>query len=78
VRAGFFYETKPWKLTERQLNGYGFTSGLSFPVSNYMSRLNLGLGWERMGTTATGKESVYTVSVGMSIHDRWFQKRVYD
>jgi hypothetical protein len=78
VRAGFFYETKPWKLTEQQLAGYGVTGGLSFPLSNYMSRINLGFGWEKMGTTVTGKESVYTVSVGMSLHDRWFQKKSYD
>lgn len=78
VRAGGFYETQPWDITSSQFVGHGITGGLSFPLTNYFSRLNVGFEWKKRGTAVSGRESSYSVSVGFTLHDKWFQKRVYE
>jgi len=78
VRAGGFYETLPPDMATAQVASYGVTGGLSFPMTNYFSRLNVGFEWKKKGTAVNGIESGYSVSLGFTLHDKWFQKRVYE
>lgn len=76
-RAGVRYEKTGMVLNNKEVNNFGITFGLGLPLGGNFSNLNLGFELGRRGTTAAGlvEESYLKVNLGLSLNDKWFQKR---
>jgi len=84
-RLGVYYGNDYFYLQNTQLNYWGATIGLSFPLlkerlSTQYARINTALDIGRRGTTQNGlaREFFVKFSVGISFNDIWFTKRKYD
>lgn len=78
-RAGFHYDQTYFKIYGTSINKYGVTLGVGLPIPRAMTSLNFAVEFGKMGTTKNNliEESYFNISVGISIHDRWFVKRRY-
>ena len=79
-RLGAQYHQSYLQLRETQLNKFGISFGLGFPVPKSASKIDLGVELGQMGTTDNKlvKERYIKLTVGLSIFERWFVKRKYD
>ena len=79
-RVGGFGGTSELVTESGQLNEWGVTAGLGFPVRKAGSLLNLGFEFKNRGTISSSQfnEKYYTFSLGLIINDRWFIKRKFD
>lgn len=78
-RAGFCYEQTYFNIYGTSINKYGVSFGVGLPVPRAMTMINLAFELGKMGTTEHGlvAESYFNISLGLSLHDRWFAKRRY-
>lgn len=78
-RAGFHYDQTFFNIYGTSINKYGVTLGLGLPIPRAMTTLNVALELGKMGTTRNNliEESYFNISLGVSLHDRWFVKRRY-
>lgn len=78
-RAGFHYDQTYFNIYGTSINKYGFTFGVGLPVPRAMTMVNVALEFGKMGTTKNNlvEESYFNISLGLSLHDRWFVKRRY-
>ena len=78
-RAGFHYDQTFFNIYGTSINKYGVTFGLGLPIPRAMTSLNLAVEFGKMGTVKNNliKESYFNISLGISLHDRWFVKRRY-
>ncbi|MGB5821411.1 MAG: hypothetical protein WBG90_18140 [Saonia sp.] len=76
-RAGVRYEQTGMMINDKEINNFGITFGLGLPLGGSFSNINLGFELGRRGTTAADliEESYFNVNIGLSLNDRWFQKR---
>lgn len=82
-RAGLRYEQTGLIVNDKEINNFGITFGFGLPMNGVtggptsFSNLNIGFELGRRGTTDAGliEESYFQVNVGLSLNDRWFQKR---
>jgi long-subunit fatty acid transport protein len=76
-RAGLRYDQTGLMLNGKEIENFGITFGLGLPLGGAFSNLNLGFELGRRGTTAAGliEESYFKFGIGLSLNDRWFQKR---
>ncbi|WP_430968558.1 hypothetical protein [Spongiimicrobium sp. 2-473A-2-J] len=76
-RAGVRYEKTGMVLNNKEVNNFGITFGLGLPLGGNFSNLNIGFELGRRGTTAADlvEESYLKVNLGLSLNDKWFQKR---
>ncbi|MEN8788647.1 MAG: hypothetical protein ABF293_04655 [Flavobacteriaceae bacterium] len=76
-RAGLRYDKTGLVLNGKEIENFGITFGLGLPLGGAFSNLNLGFELGRRGTTAAGliEESYLKIGIGLSLNDRWFQKR---
>ncbi len=76
-RAGMRYDMTGIVVNEKDIDNFGITFGLGLPLGGSFSNLNLGFEWGKRGTTAADliEEKYFKVTVGLSLNDRWFQKR---
>lgn len=76
-RAGLRYDMTGIVVNEKEINNLGITFGLGLPLGGSFSNLNIGLEWGKRGTTAADliEEKYFKVNLGLSLNDRWFQKR---
>ena len=76
-RAGLRYDKTGLVINGKEINNFGITFGLGLPLGGSFSNLNLGFELGRRGTTAANliEESYFKMSIGISLNDRWFQKR---
>lgn len=81
-RAGLRYDKSGLEVNNKEINNFGITFGVGLPLSGatfdtYFSNLNLGFELGRRGTTDANliEESYLKINVGLSLNDRWFQKR---
>ncbi|MGB5238007.1 MAG: hypothetical protein WBM43_10780 [Flavobacteriaceae bacterium] len=76
-RAGLRYDKTGLVLNGKEIENFGITFGLGLPLGGAFSNLNLGFELGRRGTTAAGliEESYLKFGIGLSLNDRWFQKR---
>jgi len=79
-RAGVRMERSGMVVNDVDINNFGITFGLGLPLGRSFSNLNLGFELGRRGTTRANlvEESYFKINVGLSLNDRWFQKRKID
>jgi len=76
-RAGLRMDKTGMVVNDVDINNFGITFGLGLPLGRSFSNLNLGFEAGRRGTTRANliEESYFKINVGLSLNDRWFQKR---
>jgi hypothetical protein len=82
-RFGTRYSTSYITVNNEVLNEYGIAFGVKLPLrrsGTSIPGVNLGIEYGSRGKTGNGsiKETFYNFNVGITINDRWFQKRKYD
>ena len=79
-KAGLRYENTGLVINNKTITDAAFTLGLSLPLKNTFSSLNLSFERGSRGTTANNlvRENYNLFSVGLSFNDRWFVKRKYN
>lgn len=80
-RGGFRYENTGLVINDRSINEQAFSFGLGLPVSGTLfSNINLGFEFGKRGTKNVGlvQENFGNLMIGLSLNDKWFQKRKYD
>ncbi len=78
-RAGFHYDRTYLNIYGQSIDKFGFTLGLGVPFPRSLTSFNVALEFGKMGTIEHNliRENYFSISIGMSIHDRWFVKRRY-
>ncbi|WP_424002816.1 hypothetical protein [Maribacter sp. IgM3_T14_3] len=76
-RAGLRLDKTGMLVNDVDINNFGITFGLGLPLGRSFSNLNLGFEFGKKGTTRANliEESYFKFNVGISLNDRWFQKR---
>ncbi len=76
-RAGMYYYQTPLRLAGVAINEIGITAGVSIPVSNEFSRLDINLEYAVRGTTAQNliRENIFRLRFALNAGELWFQKR---
>ncbi|MEX0316016.1 MAG: hypothetical protein AB3N18_17690 [Allomuricauda sp.] len=76
-RAGVRYDKTGLQVNGKEINDFGITFGLGLPLGYSLSNVNVGFELGRRGTTDANliEESYLKVNIGLSLNDRWFQKR---
>ncbi|MGB5320180.1 hypothetical protein [Eudoraea sp.] len=76
-RFGGRYENTGMIINGKEINDYGITFGLGFPLGSGFDNINLGLTYGIRGTATANlvEESYFKVNIGLSFNDKWFQKR---
>ncbi len=80
LRLGGYYTQTFLQLKSTQLNDYGVTFGVGFPIARKSSMLNIAFEIGERGTTANDliKEQYVNLRMGFTFNDKWFLKRKYD
>lgn len=78
-RAGLKYDKTGLMVKSESINDIGFTLGLGLPITGSFSNINFGFEMGKRGTTSSGliQENYANFSVGLSLNDRWFEKRKF-
>ena len=78
-RLGGFYEQTFLTINGTSINKIGVTLGMTLPVPKTMSKVNVGLEIGNCGTKSANliQERYINLTVGVSILERWFVKRMY-
>ena len=76
-RTGFFYNNSYIILKEKQINNYGITFGLGFPIANQRTSLNVSYTYGKRGTTNNNliEENYSIIGINLTLYDFWFYKR---
>lgn len=76
-RAGLRYDKTGIKINGKEIDNFGITFGVGLPLGRAFSNMNIGFELGRRGTSAAGllEENYLKVGIGLSLNDRWFQKR---
>jgi hypothetical protein len=84
-RVGVNYSKTNLNLRGNQLDAFGITFGLGFPLRSVAIRgsrsmVNIGCEIGRRGTTENGliREDYVNIYFGISIYETWFFKRRYN
>ncbi|MXN92215.1 hypothetical protein GR160_13380 [Flavobacterium sp. Sd200] len=81
-RAGLKYEKTGLVIAGQDINDYGVSLGLGFPLSGTIggSNINVGAEFGKRGTTNANlvQENYVNLFIGISLNDRWFVKRRYE
>ncbi|MDT0689387.1 hypothetical protein RM549_06295 [Salegentibacter sp. F188] len=79
-RAGFRYEETGLHLNNESIDEFGISFGVGLPVGAQFSNLNLGIEYGQRGTTDSGliQENYFKVSIGLSLNDKWFERRRFN
>ena len=78
-RAGLRYENTGLLINNKAINDMGMTAGFGLPIIGVFSNINIGLEYGKRGTTLSNlvQENYTNISIGLSLNDKWFQKRRY-
>ena len=81
-RAGVRFEETGLQLNGEDITEFGISFGMGIPVgqTSAFSNANIGFEYGQRGKTTSGliKENFFSVSLGLSLNDKWFQKRKYN
>ena len=79
-RAGVRYDETGLAVDGHDINEFGISFGVGFPVGRLFSNINLGVEIGKRGTTDFGliQENFINTFLSFSLNDRWFEKRLYD
>lgn len=76
-RAGFNLNQSYVVLNDTRIMEYGGSIGFGFPIRRLTTAMNLGFHAGVSGTTENGlvRETYFKISLGVSLSERWFEKR---
>ncbi|MDP5229799.1 MAG: hypothetical protein NWQ38_05355 [Cellulophaga sp.] len=76
-RAGFRYADTGMIINNETINDFGITFGTELPLKGGYSNLNLGFEFGKRGTIDSGliQENYFKFNIGLSLNDKWFNKR---
>ncbi len=79
-RGGFRFEQTGININGEDINEFGISFGLGLGLGRTFSNVNLGFEYGNRGTENSGlvKESFFNIFIGLSLNDKWFEKRLYD
>ncbi len=79
-RIGARYEQSYLKVNGNQIDEFGISFGVSFPMKKSKTALDLGFEVGRRGTLKNNliQENFFNVNFGISIQENWFYKRKYN
>ena len=80
-RFGLYYREDPRTITSQDLNTYGISLGLGFPLAfqRKLSHLNIGFEYGSRGTVEVLRERFIKMSIGFTFNDdEWFLKRKFN
>ncbi|MCR5519648.1 MAG: hypothetical protein K6F21_04895 [Bacteroidales bacterium] len=79
-RAGAYYNNEYYKVAGSEINNFGITLGATLPVFRWYNGLSIAVDLGQRGTTDSSliRERYARISVGLNLHDIWFQKRRYE
>lgn len=79
-RGGLKYEKTGLMVNSKSINDVGFSLGIGFPVTGSFSNVNLGFELGKKGTTTASlvQENYANFSLGLSLNDKWFEKRKFN
>lgn len=79
-RGGFRFENTGLVINNQAIEDAAATLGLGLPLRGAFSNINVGVEVGNRGTQKGGlvREHYMNFSVGLSLNDRWFQKRKYN
>lgn len=79
-RGGFKYEQTGLVINSESINDIGLTLGLGLPLKGTFSNINVGFELGQKGTTKANliQENYANISVGMSLNDKWFERRKFN
>lgn len=79
-RAGMHYDKLGLEINGTDINEFGISFGLGLPLPREYSTLDIGfeVGSRGQVSATTIKENYISVSVGLSLGQKWFKKRKYD
>jgi hypothetical protein len=68
-------------LNNEHITEFGISFGMGLPIGSRsgFSNANIGLEYGQRGTTNNGliQESFFSLSIGLSLNDKWFTPRKY-
>jgi hypothetical protein len=80
-RGGMRYEETGLVLNNEHITEFGISFGMGLPIGSRsgFSNANIGLEYGQRGTTNNGliQESFFSLSIGLSLNDKWFTPRKY-
>jgi hypothetical protein len=80
-RGGMRYEQTGLILENESITEFGMSFGMGLPIGTRFgfSNANIGLEFGQRGTTSGGliKENFFSLSIGLSLNDKWFTPRKY-
>ena len=76
-RGGLRYENTGLIINSTSIKDYAVTAGVGLPLMGVFSDINIGLEYGQRGTTSSNlvQENYTNISIGLSLNDKWFQKR---
>lgn len=79
-RGGIYYNRDYYKLDGRDVNSFGITFGMTFPVYRWFNGVSIGvdLGQRGVDSGTMIRERYAKIFIGFNIHDIWFQKPKYE
>ena len=79
-RAGIRYDKTGLQFNGEEINEFGMSFGISLPMRQGFSTIDLGFEAGTRGTTNSGaiEENFLNFSLGLNLTDKWFNKRKYD
>lgn len=79
-RGGFRYENTGLIINNKSIEDAAVTLGLGMPLRGTFSNINVGFEVGNRGTKASGlvREHYMNFSIGLSLNDKWFQKRKFN
>lgn len=75
-RAGFRYEETGLNINNSSIDEFGISFGVGLPVGRLFSNANIGFEYGQRGTTNFGlvKEEFFSMSISLSLNDKWFRE----
>lgn len=79
-RGGFRFEETGINVNGNAISEFGMSFGLGLNLGRSFSNVNIGVEYGGRGTKNNGlvEESFVNIFVGLSLNDKWFEKRLYD
>jgi hypothetical protein len=79
-RGGLRYETTGLVVNNKSIEDMALTFGFGLPLRGTFSNINFGFEFGKRGTKAAGlvQENYRSLSISLSLNDKWFVKRKYD
>lgn len=79
-RGGLRYENTGLIVNEQSIKDAGVTLGVGLPLPGVFSNINVGFEFGQRGTTKANlvQENYANITIGLSLNDKWFVKKLYN